>query len=160
MPSPLAWPLLALLLALSGCAPIPSRTIEAPRVDASIQGGTNRHADYNIYMLNGLGDACALAKAKKEPSATTDGEGRFVIPAKQGWSLVRWAIPADGIGILSLCIETHDKQLKWAYHSYIRTPEWAPELRLVCYLDKQLDAPLNDGVKELEVESTCHWAES
>lgn len=145
----------SLLISLSGCLPIPARIIETPAIEGSVQALGNKRGSLRIYMLNHLGDACVQADDRKVPSAVTDPEGRFVIPAKQIWSPVRSAVPIDVLAILSLCIEGEDMGRKWAYYSYIRTPEWAPEIRITCYLDKQLDGPIIDTTNEIDVKSTC-----
>ncbi|WP_145964546.1 hypothetical protein [Veronia nyctiphanis] len=149
---------IALLLVVSsnlvGCVPIPSKNIETPNVSGVLTEDGVGLEGYSIQLAYGVSDSCSVNSRQEVLSTITDKEGAFIFKNTYKWSLVRWALPLDGIDYFNLCIIAPDGRKKWAYIPQIRTPSWAPDIKLSCENEKLLLEPkeVESGFK---IKPTC-----
>ncbi|GAB1268268.1 hypothetical protein NBRC116493_15210 [Aurantivibrio infirmus] len=139
---------------LAGCVPFPSKNIETPNVSGVLTEDGVGLEGYNVQFAYGVNDSCSTSSGQEAHSAITDKEGSFNFEITYKWSLVRWAVPLDRIEYFNLCFVGPDGSKKWAYVSHMRTPAWAPDIKLSCKNERLLLEPkeIESGFK---VNPTC-----
>lgn len=143
---------------LTACVPFPTKNIDTPKIEGNIYSGTGGLSGYAIYLAYNVSDACSSNEAIE---AVTDFSGNFVFPPTHEWSLVRWAVPLDGIAFFNLCIVSPSGLKKWGYVSHIRTPSWAPDLRLSCNYEALSTNPVEIATEKMyEIEHVCRRVQS
>ena len=101
------------------------------------------------------------APSNEAIEAVTDFSGNFVFLPTYEWSLVRWAVPLDGIAFFNLCVVSPSGLKKWGYVSHIRTPSWAPDLRLSCDYEALSSNPVEIVTEKIyEIEHGCRRVQS
>ena len=145
--------LVFLLGFMTGCVPFPTKNIDTPKIEGNIYSDVGGLYGYSIFIAYDTSDACSTKKAIK---AVTDLNGHFVLPKSFKWSPVRWAVPLDGYAVFNLCVVSPTGLKKWAYASHIRTPSWAPDIKLSCFYEELLDKPVEiERQKIFEIENGC-----
>ena len=125
---------------LTGCVPIPTKNIDTPSIIGSLYHDERSLGGYDVYLAYTHDNACSV-RGGNTLHVVTDKNGEFKIPPTYKWSLVRWAVPADGTTYFNLCFVAPDVSKKWAYISHMRTPSWAPNIKLKCNINKLLSKP-------------------
>ncbi len=138
---------------MTGCMPFPTKNVDTPKIEGNIYSDESELSGYSIFLAYDVSDACSTKKAIK---AITGLNGHFVFPQTFEWSLIRWAVPLDGYAVFNLCIVNPSGVKKWAYVSHIRTPSWAPDIKLSCSYEELLAKPEEiDRQKIFEIEVGC-----
>ena len=149
------------LFILSGCVPFPTKNIDTPKIEGNLRSGTSGLGNYLIYVEYDVSDACSSHDLGDAVETVSDANGNFVLEPTYEWSAVRWAVPLDGLVYLSICIVAPDGMKKWAYLSHMRTPSWAPDIKLTCEYDSLLSEPVKiDHTEMHELNKGCKRAQS
>ena len=149
------------LFNLSGCVPFPTKNIDTPKIEGSLHSGTSELGQYLIYVAYDVSDACSSYDLGDAVETVSDARGNFVLEPTYEWSAVRWAVPLDGLVYLSICIVAPDGIKKWAYLSHMRTPSWAPDIKMTCEYDELLSEPVKiDHTEMYELNKGCKRAQS
>ncbi len=129
--------LLALVIILNACAPIPHHEIISPSITGQVHRNGHPVQDAVVYLEHPLDETCSF---ESEVSTRTDGNGQFSFEVREEFSFF---VFMDRFSNWQLCIEDGTAGYQGWYEQKLGGPD--PELTLDCNLENmpqvQIDTP-------------------